>query len=58
VKAESSALGEKAKALEVFNQALPLDRAVGNRDGEATTHNNRNVAFEFELHFEGCVLYY
>lgn len=47
--AESSALGEKAKALEVFNQALPLDRAVDNRDGEATTLNNRNVAFEFEL---------
>ncbi|NET59709.1 MAG: CHAT domain-containing protein, partial [Symploca sp. SIO2E6] len=32
--------GEKQKALELFNQALPLYRAVGDRGGEATTLNN------------------
>ncbi|MBW4497169.1 MAG: CHAT domain-containing protein [Oscillatoria princeps RMCB-10] len=33
-------LGEKQKALEFYNQALPLIRAVGDREGEATTLNN------------------
>ncbi|WP_292780452.1 CHAT domain-containing protein [Nostoc sp. NMS9] len=31
------ALGEKQKALDLYNQALPLSRAVGNRTGEAVT---------------------
>jgi tetratricopeptide (TPR) repeat protein len=35
-----SALGEKQKALEYYNQALPLKRAVGDRSGEATTLHN------------------
>ena len=35
-----SALGEKPKALEYYNLALPLIRAVGGRSGEATTLNN------------------
>jgi tetratricopeptide (TPR) repeat protein len=35
-----SDLGEKQKALEFYNQALPLFRAVGDREGEATTLNN------------------
>jgi tetratricopeptide (TPR) repeat protein len=30
-------LGEKVKALEYYNQALPLYRTVGDRGGEATT---------------------
>ena len=34
------ALGEKQKALEYFNQALPILRAVGDRSGEATNLNN------------------
>ncbi|NJO47537.1 MAG: CHAT domain-containing protein, partial [Oscillatoriales cyanobacterium RM2_1_1] len=34
------ALGEPQKALEFYNQALPLFRAVGDRAGEATTLNN------------------
>ncbi|WP_416242438.1 tetratricopeptide repeat protein, partial [Anabaena cylindrica] len=35
-----SDLGEKQKALEYYNQALPLSRAVGDRGEEATTLNN------------------
>ncbi|MFN8489742.1 MAG: tetratricopeptide repeat protein [Caldilineaceae bacterium] len=35
-----SALGEKQKALDFYNQALPLRRAVGDKVGEATTLNN------------------
>ena len=35
-----SDLGEKQKALEYFNQALPILRAVGDRSGEATNLNN------------------
>ncbi len=35
-----SALGEKQQALESYNQALPLLRAVGDRGGEAVTLNN------------------
>jgi len=34
------ALGEKQKALDFYNQALPIRRAVGDRGGEATTLNN------------------
>jgi CHAT domain-containing protein len=34
------ALGQKQKALDFYNQALPLWRAVGDRSGEATTLNN------------------
>ena len=33
-------LREKQKALDFYNQALPLLRAVGNHSGEATTLNN------------------
>ena len=33
-------MGEQQKALEYYNQALPLRRAVGDRGGEATTLNN------------------
>ncbi|HEU0185520.1 MAG TPA: CHAT domain-containing protein, partial [Blastocatellia bacterium] len=33
-------LGETQKALEKYNEALPLMRAVGDRRGEATTLNN------------------
>jgi tetratricopeptide (TPR) repeat protein len=35
-----SDLGEKQKALEFYNQALPIIRAVGDPYGEATTLNN------------------
>ena len=34
------ALGEKQKALDYYEQALPLRRQVGDRGGEATTLNN------------------
>ena len=33
-------LGEKQKAIDYYNQALPIHRAVGDRSGEATTLNN------------------
>jgi tetratricopeptide (TPR) repeat protein len=33
-------LGEKPKALDYYNQALPILRAVGDRSGEATTLKN------------------
>ena len=35
-----SRLGEMQKALEKYNEALPLRRAVGDRSGEAITLNN------------------
>ncbi len=35
-----SDLGERARALEYFDGALPLHRVVGNRRAEATTLNN------------------
>ncbi|BAY22743.1 TPR domain protein [Calothrix sp. NIES-2100] len=38
-------LGEKQKALEYFNNALPLSRAVGDRGGEATTLNNIGAVY-------------
>ena len=33
-------LGEKQKALDYYNQALPIERAVGDRAGEAATLSN------------------
>ncbi|MBG1240051.1 CHAT domain-containing protein, partial [Nostoc sp. NZL] len=39
------ALGEKQKALEFYNQALLLRRAVGDRAGEATTLNNIGAVY-------------
>jgi CHAT domain-containing protein/Tfp pilus assembly protein PilF len=38
-------LGEKQKALEYYNQALPLLRAVGDRGGEAMTLNNIGAVY-------------
>jgi len=38
-------LGEKQKALEYYNQSLPLRRAVGNRSGEAVTLNNIGLVY-------------
>ncbi len=40
-----SDLGEKQKAKEYFNQALPLFRAVGDRAKEATTLNNIGIVY-------------
>jgi CHAT domain-containing protein/Flp pilus assembly protein TadD len=39
-------LGEKQKALDYYNQALPLFRAVGNKSGEATTLNNIGLVYD------------
>jgi len=38
-------IGEKSRALEYYNQALPLLRAVDNRSGEATTLNNIGLVY-------------
>ncbi|MBD2245157.1 CHAT domain-containing tetratricopeptide repeat protein, partial [Nostoc sp. FACHB-888] len=40
-----SDLGQKQKALDFYNQALPLRRAVSNRSGEATTLNNIGLVY-------------
>ena len=39
------ALGEKQKALDYYEQALPLYRQVGDRGGEATTLNNIGMVY-------------
>jgi CHAT domain-containing protein len=39
-------LGEKTKALEYYNQALPILRDVGDGSGEATTLNNMGVVYD------------
>jgi CHAT domain-containing protein/Tfp pilus assembly protein PilF len=39
-------LGEKQKALDFYNQALPILRAVGDRGGEATTLNNIGAVYD------------
>nr|MBW4623461.1 CHAT domain-containing protein [Cyanosarcina radialis HA8281-LM2] len=39
------ALGEKQKALEFYNQSLPLSRAVGDRSTEAATLNNIGAVY-------------
>jgi tetratricopeptide (TPR) repeat protein len=40
------ALGDQPRALEYYNQALPLRRAVGDRSGEATTLNNMGGVYD------------
>jgi tetratricopeptide (TPR) repeat protein len=40
-----SALGEKRKALDFYEQALPLQRAVGDRGGEAVTCFNIGMVY-------------
>ncbi|MEH2350309.1 MAG: CHAT domain-containing protein, partial [Nostoc sp.] len=41
-----SSLGEKQEALKYYNQALPILRAVGNREVEATTLNNIGAVYD------------
>ena len=40
-------LGEAQKALEKFNEALPISRAIGDRSGEAVTLNNIGTGLSF-----------
>src|SRR5262249_36040244 len=42
----SGSLGEKRKALDYFDQALLLSRAVGDRSGEANTLSNIGLAYD------------
>ena len=39
-------LGEKQKALDYYNQALPIVRPVGDRSGEARTLNNIGAVYD------------
>jgi CHAT domain-containing protein len=39
-------MGERQKALDYYNQALPVLREVGNRQGEASTLNNLGFAYD------------
>ena len=39
-------LGEMQKALEKFNEALPIRRAIGDRKGEAITLNSIGVVYQ------------
>ncbi|MDT9288316.1 tetratricopeptide repeat protein, partial [Limnospira sp. PMC 1298.21] len=39
-------VGEKQTALDYYNQALPLLRAVGDRGGKATTLNNIGAVYD------------
>lgn len=50
-----SDLGEKRKALDFYEQALPLRRAVGDRGGEATTLNNMAAIYYQEGELERAV---
>ena len=52
------ALGEKLKALEYYNQALPLRRAVGDRAGEATTLNNIGFLLASQKQPELAIVFY
>ena len=38
-------LGETQKALDKYNEALPINREVGDRSGEATTLNDIGVVY-------------
>ena len=39
-------LGERQRALEYYQQALPILREVGDRAGEATTLNNIGAVYD------------
>jgi CHAT domain-containing protein/Tfp pilus assembly protein PilF len=41
-----SVLGQKQKALEYYEKALPIHKAMGNRPGEATTLNNIGLVYD------------
>ena len=53
-----SALGEKQKALDYYNQALPILRAVGNRSVEATTLNNIGFLLASQKQPELAIVFY
>ena len=53
-----SALGEKEQALDYYNQALPLRRAVGDRAGEAGTLNNIGGVYDALGEKEQALDYY
>ena len=43
--ARLSSLGETQKALEKYNEALQIFRAIGNRSGEARTLNSIGMVY-------------
>jgi hypothetical protein len=51
-------LGEKQKALDYFNQALPIQRAVGDRSEEASSAYTRRQGSQYnDSHLETLSLY-
>ena len=53
-----AALGEKQKALDYYEQALPLYRQVGDKGGEATTLNNIGVVYDALGEKQKALAYY
>ncbi|MBO0784087.1 MAG: tetratricopeptide repeat protein, partial [Ktedonobacteraceae bacterium] len=51
-------LGEKQKALDYYNQALPLRRAAGDRRGEAVTLNSIGLAYKWLGEIQKALDYY
>jgi CHAT domain-containing protein len=51
-------LGEKQKALDYYNQALPLSRAVGDRNEEAATLNNIGFVYDAPGEEQKALNYY
>lgn len=45
-------LGDKKKALEYFNQALPLHKSIGNRQGELTSVTGISTAYQYMGDFQ------
>ena len=53
-----SSLGENQKAIEYYNQSLPISRAVGARSGEATTLSNLGAILSSEKQPELAIVFY
>ncbi|MDQ7035790.1 MAG: tetratricopeptide repeat protein [Anaerolineae bacterium] len=53
-----SDLGDEHKALDYYNQAVPLSRAVGDKSGEATTLHNMGVVWSALGEKEKALDYY
>jgi tetratricopeptide (TPR) repeat protein len=51
-------LGEKQKALDYYNQSLPIRRAVGDKHGEAFTLNNIGNVYNYLAEKQKALDYY
>ena len=50
-------LGDKKKALECFNEALPLHKSIGNRAGELTSLTNISQAYQYMGDFQKALAF-